>query len=423
VASNRRPAIYRSPLANGLRRDLASKQRTKYLETTKAVVTPNHVLRVAWQDGRAMQLGWLCFLVAAVVSAWMGLTPYLQRVPLPCDEVAYRCLAIQISSAEMDRVITSGINLAPADNWLVTLNVIFAAIFALLVAAFGIWRRPTSPLVACMSFVLVALATSEFVYALALARPGYYAWAVALSGIHVAGLPLCFLLVPDSRFHPPWLRWGAIFVVTLGWLVVLAPVNAQIVALFAVTVLLLCGGSLLVRYRASQPTSPAREQVVWAMTAFLLFVGAQIVSRPMRLMPLPSIDVTDPLLLTGALTTSGLVLLLGGIACLAVAVLRDELTQLELVFNRTLVYGFLTLFVIGSYGLVVGLLSLLFQAAGSFWLSVIATGLVAVLFQPLRVWVQRFVNHLLYGQRDEPLAVLARLGEGSEMAQTVDALL
>ena len=278
-----------------------------------------------------------------------------------------------------------------------------------------------------MSFVLVALATSEFVYALALARPGFHAWAVALSGIHVAGLPLCFLLVPDSRFHPPWLRWGAIFVVTLGWLVVLVPVNVQvnmqIAALFAVTVLLLCGGTLLVRYRASQPTSPVREQIVWAMTAFLLFVGAQIVSRPMRLMPLPSIDVTDPLLLTGALTTSGLVLLLGGIACLAVAVLRDELTQLELVFNRTLVYGFLTLFVIGSYGLVVGLLSLLFQAAGSFWLSVIATGLVAVLFQPLRVWVQRFVNHLLYGQRDEPLAVLARLGEGSEMAQTVDALL
>ncbi len=159
------------------------------------------------------------------------------------------------------------------------------------------------------------------------------------------------------------------------------------------------------------------------MTAFLLFVGAQIVERPMRLMPLPSMDVTDPLLLTGTLTGGGLVLLLGGIACLAVAVLRDELTQLELVFNRTLVYGFLTLFVIGSYGLIVGSLSLLFQAAGNFWLSVIATGLVAVLFQPLRVWVQRFVNQLLYGQRDEPLAVLARLGEGSEMAQTIDALL
>ena len=110
------------------------------METTKAVVTPNHAIRVAWQDGRAMQLGWLCFLVAAVVTAWMGLTPYLQRAPLPCDEVAYRCLAIQISSAEMDRVITSGISLQPAETWIVTLNLLVAAIFALLVAAFGSQR-------------------------------------------------------------------------------------------------------------------------------------------------------------------------------------------------------------------------------------------------------------------------------------------
>ncbi len=226
------------------------------METTKAVVTPNHVIRLAWQDGRAMQLGWLCFLVAAVVTAWMGLTPYLQRVPLPCDDDALRCLAIQISSAEMDRVITSGISLQPVDTWIVTLNVIVAAIFALLVAVFGMWRRPTNPVVACMSFVLVALATSEFVYALALARPGFHAWAAALRGIHVAGLPLCFLLAPDSRFHPAWLRRGTLFVVALGWIVVLVPVNAQVAALFAVAVILLCGGTLLARYRASQPTSP-----------------------------------------------------------------------------------------------------------------------------------------------------------------------
>jgi hypothetical protein len=57
-----------------------------------------------------------------------------------------------------------------------------------------------------------------------------------------------------------------------------------------------------------------------------------------------------------------------------------------------LVYSLLTLFVVGGYVLVVGYLSLLFQSSGSVWFSLIATGLVAALFQPIRERVQRFVN-------------------------------
>ncbi len=55
-------------------------------------------------------------------------------------------------------------------------------------------------------------------------------------------------------------------------------------------------------------------------------------------------------------------------------------------------YSLLTLFVVGGYVLVVGYLSLLFQSSGSVWFSLIATGLVAALFQPIRERVQRFVN-------------------------------
>src|SRR5207253_4564767 len=45
------------------------------------------------------------------------------------------------------------------------------------------------------------------------------------------------------------------------------------------------------------------------------------------------------------------------------------------------------------------------------------------LFQPLREWLQRGVNRLLYGQRDDPYAVLSRLGQRLETSLAPDAVL
>src|SRR5215208_7762627 len=59
-------------------------------------------------------------------------------------------------------------------------------------------------------------------------------------------------------------------------------------------------------------------------------------------------------------------------------------------------------------------LGALFQAQGNFAISLLATGLAAVLFQPLRNRLQRGVNRLMYGERDDPYAVLSRLGRRLE---------
>ncbi|UCG25955.1 MAG: GAF domain-containing sensor histidine kinase, partial [Chloroflexota bacterium] len=56
----------------------------------------------------------------------------------------------------------------------------------------------------------------------------------------------------------------------------------------------------------------------------------------------------------------------------------------------------------------------LFQAQSNWLVALIATGLVAVLFQPLRERLRRWVNRLLYGRRDEPYEVLADLGRRLE---------
>jgi len=97
-----------------------------------------------------------------------------------------------------------------------------------------------------------------------------------------------------------------------------------------------------------------------------------------------------------------------------VAILRYRLYDIDLLINRTLVYGALSACVVGIYVLAVVGLGVLFQARGNLGVSLIATGVVAVLFQPLRGRLQRGINRLMYGERDDPHAVTSRLGRRLE---------
>jgi signal transduction histidine kinase len=82
--------------------------------------------------------------------------------------------------------------------------------------------------------------------------------------------------------------------------------------------------------------------------------------------------------------------------------------------NRTLVYGSLTMCIVGMYALIVGGFGALLQAKGNFLISLLAAGLIAILFHPLREQLQRGVNRLFYGQRDEPYTVISQLGSRLE---------
>ena len=109
--------------------------------------------------------------------------------------------------------------------------------------------------------------------------------------------------------------------------------------------------------------------------------------------------------------------------CTYIAILRYNLYDIDVVINRTLVYGALTACVVGIYVLAVVTLGYLFQARGNLAVSLTATGLVAVAFQPLRSRLQRGVNRLMYGERDDPYAVISRLGRRLEAALAPDTVL
>jgi signal transduction histidine kinase len=159
--------------------------------------------------------------------------------------------------------------------------------------------------------------------------------------------------------------------------------------------------SLFLRLRRA--TGDERAQLKWfayiAALLVVLFVANNLISN---LFPLQKVAMAA-ISLGIALAGGSLPLLTG------LAILKYRLYDIDRLINRTLVYGTLTASVVGLYVLLVGGLGALFRSSDNPLLAILATGLAALLFHPLRQRVQRGVNRLMYGERDEPSVVLARL--------------
>lgn len=172
--------------------------------------------------------------------------------------------------------------------------------------------------------------------------------------------------------------------------------------------LLVSAASLVVRFRRSGIEQ--RQQIKW-----LAFAASAI---PLWFLVSPLVQDRVPVLFEIGETLA----FMGVPVAVGIAVLKYRLYDIDLVINRTLVYGALTACVVGIYVLVVGYLGALLRT-DDLLVSLIATGVVAVLFAPLRDRLQRGVDRLLYGERDDPYAVLSRLGERLEGTLAPDAVL
>ena len=102
-------------------------------------------------------------------------------------------------------------------------------------------------------------------------------------------------------------------------------------------------------------------------------------------------------------------------------ILRYRLWDIDLVVNRTLVYGALAGSIGALYvGIVVGLGGAL---GGRTELTIVATVLAAVAFEPLRSRFQSLANRLVYGQRASPYDVMAGVSQRLAGAATADDVL
>ena len=112
----------------------------------------------------------------------------------------------------------------------------------------------------------------------------------------------------------------------------------------------------------------------------------------------------------------------GFAAAVTIAVLKYRLYDIDIIINRTLVYLLLSGIIAGGYiAIVTGISAVV--PHHTLAVELLAAGLAAVVFAPLRARLQALVNRVMYGERDDPYAALSRLAGRLDATLTPDEVL
>ncbi len=294
------------------------------------------------------------------------------------------------------------------------------------VGGFIFWRKSNEPLALIASFFLVSIALGPFISSVPYQPEG----EVLFSDIYVMCIftALGYFLVtfPDGRFVPGW-TWVFVVLWAVRTLFFVIPGPANIAfwppALNVIDEVVSYGGTLvLLIYRYVRVFSPSqRQQAKWLLFGFGgLFVI--IILYDLIDVLVPGLATPDSLYVLADSTLTTVTFLLIPLS-VAMAILRYRLWDIDILINRTLVYTLLTASTLGLYVLIVFGASALLRTHNDLFFSLLATALIAVLFQPLRQQLQLGVNRLLYGERNEPYRVLSRLGQRLQETLPADTLL
>ena len=184
-------------------------------------------------------------------------------------------------------------------------------------------------------------------------------------------------------------------------------------------VLLVAGAAPLVRLRRAQ--GEEREQLKWIAYVVVATVLATIPVYASSLVAPQANAVTNAALLA----TNILGFAVGLPVAIGIAVLKYRLYDIDIIISRTLVYGALAVFITAVYvGIAVGIGTLVGSGGKpNLALSIVATAIVAIGFQPLRERLQKIANRLVYGKRATPYEVLSEFSGRVAEAYAADEVL
>jgi len=366
-----------------------------------------------------------CSIAALFVAA---LTRYYHLLATVCTVPP--CLAQQLTPPQVLSLAAAG--LTPMH---------YAAAMSAAAAGFAIvwwgtgmvllWRKPLDPMALTVATALIILgcAIRGVFDALSFFVPE---WDLPLRLLGLAGFIALILFLytfPTGHFTPRWtVALAALWIANVTFSLLLptdtgdswgGPLGVLGFILFLVPAL---GGIWVQRYRYKhESTAEQRRQTRWMVWGVSVGLGWFIAGSLLQSLGPPLQEPGSPSgLVADIVTLAGLLVIP---VALALAIVRHQLFDIDLLIQRTLVYSLLTASVTALYVVLVVGLGSLFQLSGSLLLSVLATCFVAVAFQPLRERLQRRVNRLIYGRRDEPYTVLTRLGQHLEATLEPSALL
>ncbi len=300
---------------------------------------------------------------------------------------------------------------------------LFSALVWFAVAAFIAWRKSNDWMALLTSLFLVTVEVLLFsggpLPPLEYSSPAWHVPTISLFLLASILYLLVFSLFPNGRFVPGWMPWLVTAQFVLGAIVLCLPTSFSMTGILftpLTTTLLLSAWAIIIGgqiYRYQRVSSPTeRQQTKWVVLGLIVgpVMGSMYYFSPLVFPSLSGSGSLYFLLFNPVFTIASLFSPL----CFGIALLRYRLWDIDVIINRTLVYGTLTVSIVSLYTLVIVGFGALLQTRGNLLISLLATGLVAVLFQPLREGLQRAVNRLMYGERDTPYRVISRLGQHLE---------
>jgi signal transduction histidine kinase len=305
-------------------------------------------------------------------------------------------------------------------------------------------RRPRNPI----GWSLLAISVSNGIYLASdfVAMRGllsgasirsWVEWPASLFGstviLGIVFLGVTILLFPDGRLLPGW-RWRVaaymagvtVIVAVLSSTIAVAPTqlsprlpnvpnvlavpaldkvlnggNNSAGAIISFTLFVYFVVAVVVRFRRSRDVE--RSQLRW-----FAYVAGAALALLLISFPISGVVAGN---VTSSIGAFGLVVLVP--AAIGLAVMRHGLYDIDVFISRGIVYGSLAVFITAVYvGIAVGIGALVGSGGKpDLGLSILATAIVAVGFQPVRERVQRVANRLVYGKRATPYEVLSQFSE------------
>jgi hypothetical protein len=370
---------------------------------------------------------WLLLAQVAWVAAAVGaLGQFVISILARYSQLANPTAGARAALAEI------GLSASAYALYNVTLDTVFVSVFAV-VATTIFWRRSNDPVALLVATMLVVWGPLNGLLVLTpSATAGMYpvlqmTVGSALTFVGYMTWMLFFYLFPSGRFVPGWTRWLALcWVLFVGtWIFTPFGPPSWPLPIFNVAILILWGSfpvAQLYRYvRASDRTQ--RQQTKWVVfgvavaiagTLTTIFtVGAAVDLPPRYVGPrMLSMLLMDAFVLFIPLS-------------IGVAVLRARLFDIDVVINRTLVYGSLSVMLVALYFVGIVVLQRVFVALTGqrSTLAVVAsTLLIAALFNPLRRRIQRFIDRRFYRRKYDAAKTLATFNSKMREETDLDSL-
>ncbi len=351
---------------------------------------------------RYFRAAWVAVAALAVGVFVSGLPSEFARLRAPCDD-AVSCAWLPRLTAENARQLGElGLSGGYFAVYFIAIEVAFT-VMSFAIGAVILWRRPEDRMALVASLMLITLGAAFFVpYPLLDLSPIWTFLAQTVSFIGSVLLILFLYLFPDGRFVPRWTVWPAAV-----WIAGFVPVNyfydsALRVFEYPLVDTLLTVGFVGVTvfaqvYRYGRVSGPAqRRQTKWVVFGIATALGGACA--------LVVLDLVVPRGVLSSLPGSTALFLFASLIPLSigVAILRYRLFDIDILINRTLVYGLLTATLVAVYVGSVASLQYLFRTltGGGSQLAMVASTLaIAALFNPLRRRIQSFIDRRFYRRK------------------------